>query len=157
MQKKTRNLIIIIVIIVLVAGAAGTWMLYRLKAPDMVLLQAISAVKKNGVRGLEPYTTQETWENIDSVVFALETGASVLALLDKSNITSEQLGTFVEKCRDITWKIQDVKTGSRESNVVISFDYQGRFTGTIDLIMKKEKGEWKISGLSFPRFTKFLL
>ncbi len=157
MQKKTRNLIIIIVIIVLVAGAAGTWMLYRLKAPGMVLLQAISAVKKNGVRGLEPYTTQETWENIDSVVFALETGASVLALLDKSNITSEQLGTFVEKCRDITWKIQDVKTGSRESNVVISFDYQGRFTGTIDLIMKKVKGEWKISGLSFPKFTKFLL
>ena len=157
MQKKTRKLIIIIVIIVLVAGAAGPWMLYRLKAPDMVLLQAISAVKKNGVRGLEPYTTQETWENIDSVVFALETGASVLALLDKSNITSEQLGTFVEKCRDITWKIQDVKTGSRESNVVISFDYQGRFTGTIDLIMKKVKGEWKISGLSFPKFTKFLL
>ena len=157
MQKKTRNLIIIIVIIVLVAGAAGTWMLYRLKAPDVVLLQAISSVKKNGVRGLEPYTTEEAWEKIDSVVFALETGASVLALLDTYDATPEQFRTFVEKCRDITWKIQDVKTGNRESSVVVAFDYQGRFTGTIDLIMKKEKGEWKISGLSFPKFTKFLL
>lgn len=50
--------------------------------------------------------------------------------------------------------VDDVLKSKDNASVILSFNYDDKLVGAIELSMVREDGEWKIDGLEFPEFDK---
>ena len=48
----------------------------------------------------------------------------------------------------------DVLKSKENATVILSFNYEDKLIGTIEISMIREEGEWKIDSIEFPEFTE---
>ena len=67
---------------------------------------------------------------------------------------SEYVSVLKSEIQEIQWEVDDVLKSKDNASVILSFNYDDKLVGTIELSMVREDGEWKIDGLEFPEFDK---
>lgn len=123
-----------------------------INSPEHALKETINDVKKNGVYGLYPHLTNDAQEIIEPILTFTQNEIfdHVVEFINQD----DNLNTLISKVKDTQYGIKDILKGRDNAEVIISFNYNDQLIGTINLSMIKFEGEWKISGIEFPRFSK---
>ena len=112
----------------------------------------IDDVNASGMDGLYPHLTGEARAIIDAVSSVTEN--SIFNTIVGFISQSEYVGVLKSEIQEIQWEVDDVLKSKDNASVILSFNYDDKLVGTIELSMVREDGEWKIDGLEFPEFDK---
>ena len=149
MKKVLYFVVPIIVIIISVGVYFGVSVI---NSPEYALMQIAKDVEESGVDGLMPHLTEEAQETVSSITSITENKLvnSILNFLGKDDYTN----ILKSNLQDVEWNLDNVLEGNNRADVVLGFNYNEKLTGTIEINMIKDNGDWKISGLELPRFTE---
>ena len=148
MKKKIW---IIIAVIALIAACAGGYWFYKTHTPEYMLAKTILDVKESGIDGLKPHLTDNALKLVESAEDKLEEAGEGSGLIT-GLIKKKAVKTIKSKASEIEWSVDELLKGKDRTEVVIRFNYKDKVAGTINLILLKVDGEWKIDGVSSPRF-----
>ena len=149
MKKTVLVLIIVLLVLAIIVGCAA---LYFLNSPYYALMGIMKDVKAEGMDGLESHLTGNAAELMDKVTSVTEnpTLTTILGLFVQADY-QKYLDILKNELDNITWNVEDVMTGKNHAMVMLSFDYQGEVTGTINVSMLRTDDGWKIDGVNSPR------
>lgn len=125
---------------------------YVSNTPEYALKEMIDDVNASGMDGLYPHLTGEARATIDAV--SSVTGNSIFNTIVGFISQSEYVSVLKYEIQEIQWEVDDVLKSKDNASVILSFNYDDKLVGTIELSMVREDGEWKIDGLEFPEFDK---
>ena len=125
---------------------------YVSNTPEYALKEMIDDVNASGMDGLYPHLTGEARATIDAV--SSVTGNSIFNTIVGFISQSEYVSVLKSEIQEIQWEVDDVLKSKDNASVILSFNYDDKLVGTIELSMVREDGEWKIDGLEFPEFDK---
>ena len=150
MKKATLILIIIALVLVIAVVCAAV---YFFNSPQYALMQIMKDVKAQGLEGLEPHLTGNATDMLEKVTSASQNPllSAVFSLL----IPDKYLEVVKSELQNITWNVEDILTSRKRAVVILSFDYEGDITGTINLSMLRTDSGWKIDDVSAPRIDGF--
>lgn len=159
-MKKT--VLLLIIVFLLVAIAIGCAALYFFNSPHYAMLRISRDVKANGLEGLEPHLTGNAANLIAKVTSLADNplAGTILSLFvqnESLNVLNEYLDILKSELENVSWEIVDVMTGRKHAQVMLSFDYQGKVTGTINISMIRTDDGWKIDGVNSPKIDGFSL
>lgn len=145
-MKKTKRIIILIVLLAILFGA-----LYF--SPVITLLKMKHEVSSDGIGALQPYLAEEfqtpftvLLKTSRGVAFA---GNAIQTLTGKTSSIKAVFGLLQDKTANIKWSLSSFMRGLNEANA--SFKVSSKdFSGSIALLLKREKGKWVIYNLSIP-------
>lgn len=145
MNKFVRFSILVVALIALVTIGIGG---YVINTPEYALKEIIRDVNDNGMEGLYPHLTDDAKKKINVVSAALrnDTVTSVIGLINKNN----SISVLKSQIQVMQWSISDVLKGKDNASIFLSFNYKDKLSGTIELLMIREDGKWKIDRLAFP-------
>ena len=149
-MKKTILIVSsIVVLIALIAGGAG---LYIVSTPEYALKDIIEDVNTSGMDGLEPHLTGKAKETIDAVASITESElfTTIMSFVNQNNYVS----VLKSEIQEIQWGVDDALKSKENAVVILSFNYEDRLIGTIEISMTREESEWKIDSLKFPKFKE---
>lgn len=149
-MKKT--FLIAISIVALIAVTIIGMGVYVTNTPEYALKEMIDDVNASGMDGLYPHLTGEARAIIDAVSSVTEN--SIFNTIVGFISQSEYVGVLKSEIQEIQWEVDDVLKSKDNASVILSFNYDDKLIGTIELSMVREDGEWKIDGLEFPEFDK---
>ena len=149
-MKKVLYIVIPILVIVLSVGIY--FGISIINSPEYALMQIANDVEESGVDGLMPHLTEKAQETVSAITSITENKMvdSILAFLGKDDYTS----ILKSNLKDVEWSLDDVLEGTDRADVVLGFNYNEKLTGTIEINMIKEDGNWKINGINYPMFDK---
>lgn len=147
-----KALLITISIVALIAATIICIGVYVTNTPEYELKEMIDDVNASGMDGLYPHLTGEARATIDAVSSVTEN--SIFNTIVGFISQSEYVGVLKSEIQEIQWEIDDVLKSKDNASVILSFNYDDKLVGTIELSMVREDGEWKIDGLEFPEFDK---
>ncbi len=147
MKKKVIITVSILLVLALIVGGG---FLYFRTTPEYALLCVLRDVRSQGIYGLQPHVTGSAKTVVDFLCSSGDGGW--LSKLWGYASQSDLFTTLINECAKIQWDLEDILKSKNRATVIVSFDYKGWLTGTVDLSMVKEAGKWKIDGLSFPDF-----
>lgn len=136
--------------LLLAAIAAGVLYIRFLHSPEYALQQTIVDLKADGYSGLRKHLSEDTAEKLDMIAALGEN--KLFDVIFSALAGSEYMQTIINEARNIEWSVDDILRGKGRATAVVRFSYQDQFSGTIDIEMSSEDGEWKISGIGLPRF-----
>ena len=55
------------------------------------------------------------------------------------------------------WEVDDVLKSNENAAVFLSFNYEDKLIGSIEISMIREDGDWKIDTIKFPIFSEINL
>ena len=125
---------------------------YITNTPEYALKEMIDDVNASGMDGLYPYLTGEARATMDAV--SSVTGNGIFNTIVGFINQSEYVSVLKSEIQEIQWEVDDVLKSKDNASVILSFNYDDKLVGTIELSMVREDGEWKIDGLKFPEFDK---
>lgn len=145
-----KSVVVLVVILLLVAVAAGVFFVKFTHSPEYALKKTLSDFKENGYSGLRPHLSADVADGLDTIVSLGENKliGGILSAVAGSDYAQELLN----EASKIDWKLGEVLRGNEKASVTVSFSYEDRFSGSVDLEMTKEDGKWKISGMELPHF-----
>ncbi len=149
-MKKT--ILLTISIVVLIAITVRGIGVYITNTPEYALKEMIDDVNASGMDGLYPHLTGEARATIDTVSSVTEN--SIFNTIVGFISQSENVGVLKSEIQEIQWEVDDVLKSKENASVMLSFNYDDKLVGTIELSMVREDGEWKMDGLEFPEFDK---
>lgn len=147
-----KALFITISIVALIAATIIGMGVYVTNTPEYALKEMIDDVNASGMDGLYPHLTGEARATIDAVSSVTEN--SIFNTIVGFISQSEYVGVLKSEIQEIQWEVDDVLKSKDNASVILSFNYDDKLVGTIELSMVREDGEWKIDGLEFPEFDK---
>ena len=147
-----KALLITISIVALLAATSIGMGVYVTNTPEYALKEMIDDVNASGMDGLYPHLTGEARATIDTVASVTEN--SIFNTIVGFISQSEYVGVLKSEIQEIQWEVDDVLKSKDNASVILSFNYDDKLVGSIELSMVKEDGEWKIDGLEFPEFDK---
>lgn len=149
-MKKT--LLITISFVVLIATTIISIGVYITNTPEYALKKMLDDVEASGMDGLYPHLTSEARATIDAVSSVVDNNIfnTVVSFISQN----EYMRVLKSEIREIQWSVSDVLKSKGNASVILSFNYDDKLVGTIELSMIREDGEWKINGLEFPEFDK---
>ena len=149
MKKTVWVLIIVLLVLAIIVGCAA---LYFLNSPYYALMGIMKDVKAEGMNGLESHLTGNAEAMMEKVTSVTENPmlTTILALFVQGDY-QKYLDILQNELDNITWKVEDVMTGRKHAMVMLSFDYQGDVTGTINVSMLRTDDGWKIDGVNSPK------
>lgn len=149
-MKKT--FLITTSIVALIAATIIGMGVYVTNTPEYALKEMIDDVNASGMDGLYPHLTGEARTTIDAVSSVTENNIfnTIVGFIGQS----EYVGVLKSEIQEIQWEVDDVLKSKDNASVILSFNYDDKLVGTIELSMVREDGEWKIDGLEFPEFDK---
>lgn len=147
-----KALLITISIVALIAATIIGMGVYVTNTPEYALKEMIDDVNASGMDGLYPHLTGEARATIDAVSSVTEN--SIFNTIVGFISQSEYMGVLKSEIQEIQWEVDDVLKSKDNASVILSFNYDDKLVGTIELSMVREDGEWKIDGLEFPEFDK---
>jgi hypothetical protein len=150
-----KVIIITVSIVLLIALIAGGVLLYIVNTPEYALKKIAEDLSKDGIDGLYPHLTENARETLDAISGSEEGGG--LGALIGNAIRDKCMSILKSKAQQTEWGLEGVKRGKSKSEVTLSFNYNDKLVGTIEITMIREKGKWKIDGLDFPIFEKISL
>ena len=147
-----KALVITLSIVVLVAAVLIEIGFYITNTPEYALKEMIDDVTASGMDGLHPHLTGEARETIDAVSSVADNALfnTIVGLIGQS----EYVGILKSEIKEIQWGVSEVLKSKGNASVTLSFNYEDKLVGTIELSMVREDGEWKIDGLEFPKFDE---
>ncbi len=147
-----RTLLITISFIVLIASTIVSIGVYITNTPEYALKEMIDDVEASGMDGLYPHLTGEARATLDTVSSVVDN--NIFNTISRFIGQSEYVGILKSEIQEIQWSVSDVLKSKENASVILSFNYDDKLVGTIELSMIREDGEWKIDGLEFPEFDK---
>ena len=147
-----KAFLVTISIVALIAVTIIGMGVYVTNTPEYALKEMIDDVNASGMDGLYPHLTGEARATIDAV--SSVTGNSIFNTIVGFISQSEYVSVLKSEIQEIQWEVDDVLKSKDNASVILSFNYDDKLVGTIELSMVREDGEWKIDGLEFPKFDK---
>ena len=147
-----KAFLVTISIVALIAVTIIGMDVYVTNTPEYALKEMIDDVNASGMDGLYPHLTGEARATIDAV--SSVTGNSIFNTIVGFISQSEYVSVLKSEIQEIQWEVDDVLKSKDNASVILSFNYDDKLVGTIELSMVREDGEWKIDGLEFPKFDK---
>ncbi len=147
-----KAFLITISIVALIAVTIIGMGVYVTNTPEYALKEMIDDVNASGMDGLYPHLTGEARATIDAV--SSVTGNSIFNTIVGFISQSEYVSVLKSEIQEIQWEVDNVLKSKDNASVILSFNYDDKLVGTIELSMVREDGEWKIDGLEFPEFDK---
>lgn len=149
MKKAILIISFVVLLLVMVVGGIG---LYIVDTPEYSLKNIIEDVNISGMEGLDPHLTGKAKETLDTVSSVTE---NVLFNTIKGFINlNDYVGVLKTEIQEIQWEVDDVLKSKENATVILSFNYEDKLIGTIEILMIREEGEWKIASIEFPEFTE---
>lgn len=147
-----KALFITISIMALIAATIIGMGVYVTNTPEYALKEMIDDVNASGMDGLYPHLTGEARTTINAVSSVTENNIfnTIVGFIGQS----EYVGVLKSEIQEIEWEVDDVLKSKENAAVVLSFNYEDKLIGTIEISMIREEGEWKIDRLEFPEFDK---
>lgn len=150
-MKKT--LIVLVIVLVLLALAVGGAALFFFNSPQYAMMTILKDVKADGLVGLEPHLTGDAAEIVEKVTSI--SGNPLFATILGLFVQNEYLDILKSELHNVNWNVEDILKSSKRAQVVLSFDYQGEITGSINISMIRTKDGWKIDGVNSPKIDGF--
>lgn len=149
-MKKT--ILITISVVVLISTMIVGSGFYVTSTPEYALKEMIDDVHDSGMDGLYPYLTGKARTTIDTISSVADNNIfnTILSFISQS----EYVNVLKSEIQEIQWSVSDVLKSKENASVILSFNYDDKLVGTIELSMVREDGEWKIDELEFPEFDK---
>lgn len=147
-----KAFLVTISIVALIAVTIIGMGVYITNTPEYALKEMIDDVNASGMDGLYPHLTGEARATIDAV--SSVTGNGIFNTIVGFISQSEYVSVLKSEIQEIQWEVDDVLKSKDNASVILSFNYDDKLVGTIELSMVREDGEWKIDGLEFPEFDK---
>lgn len=149
---KKAILIISSVVLLLLAAVVGGFGLYIVNTPEYALKSIIEDVNTSGMEGLEPHLTGKAKETLDAVSSVTKSGLfnTIMGFINQN----DYIGVLKSEIQEIQWEVDDVLKSEENAAVVLSFNYEDKLIGTIEISMIREGGEWKVDSIEFPKFTE---
>lgn len=147
-----KAIVIISSIVLLLAVIAGGIGLYIVNTPEYTLKTMIDDVNTSGMEGLEPYLTGNAKESLDTVSSITSSNLfnTIMGFINQN----DYVGVLKSEIQEVQWEVDDVLKSKENAAVVLSFNYEDKLVGTIEISMVREDGDWKIDGIEFPNFTE---
>ena len=149
MKKALLFTIFIVALIAVMAIGIGV---YVTNIPEYVLKERIDDVSNFGIDGLYSHLTGKARETIDTVSTVTEN--NIFNFIIGFISQSEYGAVLKSEIQEIQWSVSDVLKSKENASVILSFNYEDKLVGTIELSMLREEGEWKIDRLEFSEFDK---
>lgn len=148
-MKKT--ILIICSVVLLLTVVVGGLSLYIVNTPEYALKSIIEDINNSGIEGLKPHLTGRAKETLDAVSSITESDlfSTIMGFINQNNYTS----VLKSEIQEIQWEVDDVLKSKENAAVILSFNYEDKLIGTIEISMIREEGEWKIDSIEFPEFT----
>ena len=147
-----KAFLITISIVALIAITIIGMGVYVTNTPEYALKEMIDDVNASGMDGLYPHLTGEARATIDAVSSVTEN--SIFNTIVGFISQSEYVGVLKSEIQEIQWEVDDVLKSKENAAVVLSFNYEDKLIGTIEISMIREEGEWKVDSIEFPEFTE---
>lgn len=147
-MKKVRDIVLFIIILVMGIGVCLGVSFTR--SPEYALMNIAKDVKESGLDGLMPHLTGEAKETVKAINSISENKLlnTILSVLDKDDYVS----VLKSNIKKVEWKINDILKGNKQTDIVLTFNYEDKLVGTIGVTMLREHDVWKISGVEMPEF-----
>ena len=147
-----KAILITISVLVLIATMITGIGFYVTSTPEYALKETIDDVRDSGIEGLYPHLTDKARTTIDTVSSVMDNNIfnTILGFIDQN----EYVSVLKSEIQEIQWNLSDVLKSKENASVILSFNYDDKLAGTIELSMIREEGEWKIDELEFPEFDK---
>lgn len=147
-----KALFITISIVALIATMIIGMGVFVTNTPEYALKEMIDDVNASGMDGLYPHLTGEARTTIDAVSSVTESNIfnTIVGFIGQS----EYVGVLKSEIQEIEWEVDDVLKSKENAAVVLSFNYEDKLIGTIEISMIRKEGEWKIDSIEFPEFTE---
>lgn len=147
-----KALFITISIVALIATTIIGMGVYVTNTPEYALKEMIDDVNASGIDGLYPHLTGEARATIDAVSSVTENSIfnTIVGFIGQS----EYAGVLKSEIQEIKWEVDDVLKSKENAAVVLSFNYEDKLIGRIEISMIREEGEWKVESIEFPEFTE---
>ena len=136
-------------LLAVIAGGIG---LYIVNTPEYALKAMIDDVNTSGMEGLEPHLTGNAKEALDTV--SSITSSNLFNTIKGFINQNDYVGVLKSEIQEVQWEVDDVLKSKENAAVVLSFNYEDKLIGTIEISMIRDAGEWKIDGIEFPEFTE---
>lgn len=149
-MKKTLLITscIVMLIITMIIGSIA----YIVNKPEYALKKMIDDVNTSGMDGLYPHLTSKARTIIDGV--SSITDNNIFNIFTGFVNRSKYVEVLKSEIQDVKWSISDVLTSNENAKIILSFDYDDKLIGSIEVSMVREDGKWKINGLNSPKFNK---
>ena len=147
-----KALFITISIVALIAATIIGMGIYVTNTPEYALKKMIDDVNASGMDGLYPHLTGEARSTVDDVSSVTENNIfnTIVGFIGRS----EYAGVLKSEIQEIKWEVDDVLKSKENAAVVLSFNYEDKLIGTIEISMIREEGEWKVDSIEFPEFVE---
>lgn len=147
-----KVVIIISSVILLLAVIAGGLGMYIVNTPEYALKTMIDDVNTSGMEGLEPHLTGKAKETIDAVSYVTDSNIfnTIMRFIDQN----DYVGVLKSEIQEIQWEVDDILKSKENAAVILSFNYEDKLIGTIEISMIRDEGKWKIDSIEFPEFTE---
>ena len=152
MKKK---LLVLGAIVAAIAIAVSCVSIYITRTPEYAMKQVLKDVKASGAEGLRPHLTEDAQEKLDTVTALTEN--KLLSLLVGMLTKKDYVGILKAEMKNIDWEVGEIMKSRNHAEVILTFDYADRLTGTLPLSLVREGGTWKIDGLGMPSFESIKL
>lgn len=147
-----KAILIISMVVLLISVLVGGFVFHIMNTPEYVLKNIVEDVNASGMDGLSPYLTGEAKKTLDTFSFVGESDLfnTIKGFINKN----DYICILKSEIQEIEWGIDDILKSRKNAVVILSFNYEERLIGTIEISMIRKRGEWKINGIKFPKFTE---
>ncbi|MBQ2001207.1 MAG: hypothetical protein II241_05445 [Clostridia bacterium] len=143
---------VLILIAVLLIGVGAFVGVSIIKSPEYALMQIKNDVQESGIDGLMPHLTDDAQKTVSTITSVTEN--QIVGALFSLFAKDDYVGALKSNLSEIDWRLDDVLKSKNKADAVLGFNYKDKLTGTIEISMVYEDGEWKISGIEIPDFEK---
>lgn len=149
-MKKARY--VIVAISILLIGIFVFFGISILNSPEYALMQIADDIEENGIEGIMPHLTDDAKKTVSTIISITENELinSIFSLTQNDDFTN----ILKSNLKDIEWSLEEVLKNKEKADVVLGVNYNDKISGTIEIKMVRENGDWKISGLDLPTFNK---
>lgn len=147
-----KVIIIISSVILLLAVISSGLGLYIVNTPEYALKTMIDDVNNSGMEGLQPHLTGKAKETIDTVSYVTDSNLfnTIMGVINQN----DYVGVLKSEIQEIQWGVDDVLKSKENAAVILSFNYENKLIGTIEISMIRDEGKWKIDSIKFPEFRE---
>lgn len=149
MKKAIVFIFSIVLLLAVISGGIG---MYIVNTPEYVLKTMIDDVNTSGMAGLESHLTGNAKETLDTV--SSIAGSDLFNTLIGFINQNDYVSVLKSEVQEVQWEVDNVLKSNENAAVILSFNYEDKLIGIIEISMIREKGDWKIDGIEFPEFIE---
>lgn len=149
-MKKARY--VIVPISILLIGVFVFFGISILNSPEYALMQIADDIQENGIEGITPHLTDDAKKTVSTIISVTDNKFinSIFQFTQNEDFTD----VLISNLKEIEWSLCEVLKSKEKADVVLEFNYNDKLSGTIEIKMIRENGDWKISGIGLPKLNK---